>query len=219
MRTSMPTPWRLALGLVIGASAVAFVQPSGEKPAVQSTSQPALRPGPESGVPGVLPPGFPAEHRLLAELAGSYNVNVAIFTADPAKDPVEVKGVAVRKMGVGGRFLQDTVEVLSADKPFTFETAIGFNPEGKDGERFELCRLSTAAFPMTVERGAFESSSKTFTFRGEYAADGKIAKTRTVLRLDAHHLQTFEIYIAYEAGGKVVEPEHKAMTLEYVRVP
>lgn len=217
MRAMRSAGWLVAAGVL--AAGVAFAQPGGKpEPAKPEPvrSEP-LKPGPESGVPGVLPPGYAGEHRLLAELTGSFNATVRLY-AGAGKEPVEVKGVAVRKMGLNSRFLQESLEVLSAPTPFTDETAIGFNPDGKDGERFELCRLSSGSFAMIVERGGFDSPSKTFTFRGEHRVEGKVVKTRTVLRLDAHHIQTVEIYETHEdASGKVVTPEFNAVTVEYVR--
>lgn len=210
----MKTAWSMVVVGVVAAGVVLA------QPATQPDSKPDIKPGPEFGVPGPLPPGFPGEHRLLSELTGNFNVKFSIYTG-PDAPPTEVAGAAVRRSTLGGRFLQEQLDVSNAPTPFALETTIGFNPDGKEGERFELMRLSSAAFPMMPERGTFDSPSKAFVFKGEHLIDGKLAKTRTVFSLSSHMTQSIEVYVAYEdaspAKKGVLTPEFKAFAIEYER--
>jgi hypothetical protein len=203
--------------LVIGAVAAGVVL---AQPAAQPESKSDIKPGPEFGVPGPLPPGFPGEHRLMSELTGNFNVKFSIY-ASPDAPPTEVVGAAVRRSTLGGRFLQEQLDVSNAPTPFALETIIGFNPDGKEGERFELMRLSSAAFPMMIERGSFDNPTKAFVFKGEHLIDGKLAKTRTVFSLSSHLTQSIEVYVTYEdaspAKKGVLTPEFKAFAIEYER--
>lgn len=200
-------------GLMCVATLGALFHPGGQ-PGVQPDKP---QPGPEAGVPGPLPPGFPGEHRLLAELTGNFNVTIKTYAAD-GKMTGEVEGAAVRSSALGSRFLKEQLDAPGAVTPFSMETTFGFNPDGKEGERFELVRLSSAAFPMMLERGAFDNSTKVFTFAGQYLADGKVAKSRTVYRLEAHMTHVLEVFVAYEdASTKPLAPEFKAYSIEYRR--
>ena len=207
----------VAVGVV--AAGVVLAQPA-TQPEGKSEGKPQSLPGAEFGVPGPLPPGFPGEHRLLSELTGNFNVKFSIYSG-PDTPPTEVAGAAVRRLTLGGRFLQEQLDVSNAPTPFALETTIGFNPDGKEGERFELMRLSSAAFPMMPERGTFDSPTKGFVFKGEHLIDGKLAKTRTVFSLSSHLTQSVEVYVAYEdaspAKKGVLTPEFKAFAIEYER--
>lgn len=194
----------LALALLAGAAAAVVRQP-GESPT--------------PGAPPVLPPSYPAEHRLLAEMAGDFAAKLSIFAGE-GKPPTELEAPASRKTILAGRFLRETLEVSKAATPFTLEATLGFNPDAKPDERFELTRLSSAAFPTMIERGKFDPSTKIFTFTGDHLIDGKRARTRTVLRLEAYTTHILDFYVAYEDPAdpkKVLTPEFKAYTIEYER--
>jgi hypothetical protein len=172
---------------------------------------------PGSELRSTVPPTFPGEHKMLAQLVGSYDVKIIVFGGDE-KPSAEIVGAAVRRSTLGGRFMQEQLDASNAASPFALETTLGFNPDGKDGEKWELMRLSSAAFPMMVERGTFDSAGKVWTFKGEHRADGKIVKTRSVLRMESHRNHLLEVFVAYEDGaGKVTTPEFKAYAIEYER--
>lgn len=186
--------------------------------ALQPGSAPTT-PKPEEGIPGPLPAGFPAEHRLLAEMAGTFTAKVTI-PAGEGQPPSELAGTAVRRVLLGERFLRDTLDVTQGPAPFTLETTLGYNPDGPLDGRFELTRLSSAAFPTMTERGSFDPASKVFTFKGEHLIGGKRARTRSVLRLEAFTTHILEVYVAYEDPAdprKVLTPEFRAYTVEYER--
>jgi hypothetical protein len=193
----------LMLAVVGLVGAVVAVQPEGAQPGDVLLS--------------TVPPSFPGEHKMLAELVGSYNTKVLVYGGKESPT-AEIAGAAVRRSTLGGRFMQEQLDASNAASPFALETTIGFNPDGKDGQKWELMRLSSAAFPMMVERGTFDSSEKLFTFKGEHRADGKIVKTRSVMRMESHRNHLLEVFVAYEDGsGKVTTPEFKAYAIEYER--
>src|SRR5262245_5212550 len=57
------------------------------------------------------------EHKLLEGLAGTWNAK-AKFWMDPSKNPQTSEGTTVRKLVLGGRYLQESYEGKAFDKPF-----------------------------------------------------------------------------------------------------
>lgn len=204
----MPTAARPALLLLaaLAVGAAAFVRQPADQPSTP-------------GAPPILPPSYPAEHRLLAEMAGDFSAKLSVFTGS-GKPPAETECVSARKTILAGRFLRDTLDAAKAPVPFTLEFTLGYNPDAKIEERFELTRFSSAAFPTMTERGSFDPSTKIFTFTGDHLIDGKRARTRTIFRLEAYTTHVLEFYVAYEDPAdakKVLTPEFKAYSIEYER--
>lgn len=205
----MPAPRTPALLLLaaLALGAAAFVRQPADQPSTP-------------GAPPILPPGYPAEHRLLAEMAGDFSARLSVFAGE-GKPPTEIECSSARKTILAGRFLRDTLDAAKAPVPFTLETTLGYNPDATLDERFELTRLSSAAFPTMTERGSFDPSTKIFTFTGEHLIDGKRARTRTILRLEAHTTHVLEFHVAYEDPAdpkKILTPEFKAYSIEYERI-
>lgn len=199
--------WRgAALAIVVGAVALAM--------------QPVDEHGHQHEPPKAGTVGISSEHTLLAELAGSYDAKMTVWASAEAK-PVEFAAGAVRRPILGGRFLQEQLDATTAPTPFALQTTLGFNLGAKEGPRFELSRLSSAASPMIVERGKFDSPNKVFTFTGEYATDGLNVKSRSVLRLDSSEMQVLDVFVAFTGIDPQHEgvnvPEFKAYSVEYTR--
>lgn len=168
-----------------------------------------------------------AEHTLLGELTGDWDVRVLVYPG-PDQTPVEAKGVAKRKTLLGGLFLEEELD-STAPLPFTLRTTIGFNPDATESRRFELVRLSSHSPAMMSESGSFDRATKLFTFRGQYASTGQIVRTRTVLQITSAESATIEVFTAMdpipnpdvkkdpaEPEPKSI-PEFKAYSLEYTR--
>ncbi len=199
------------IGGTMMAAMVWAVQPPAEPGAGHDADRATIKPGPV---------GISAEHTLLGELAGKYDAKITAWASADAK-PVEFAGGVVRQSILGGRFLQEQLDASGAPTAFALTTTLGFNPGAKQGGRFELSRLSSAASPMIVERGEFDSANKVFTFTGEYSTLGLLVKSRTVLRLESNENQTLEVFVAFAGTGAetagVSVPEFKAYSVEYTR--
>lgn len=168
-----------------------------------------------------------AEHVLLGELVGDWDVRVQVYPG-PEQTPVETKGVAKRKALLGGLFIEEELEA-AAPVAFTLRTTIGFNPDATESRRFELLRLSSHSPAMMSESGSFDRTTKLFTFRGQYASAGQIVRTRTVMQITSAESATIEVFTALDPipnpevkkdpaePDPKVTPEFKAYSLEYTR--
>lgn len=187
--------------------------------AVMVAAQPPIEP-PDAAPPPARTPGISAEHTLLSELAGRYDAKLTTW-ASAGATPVEIAAGVVRQPILGGRFVQEQLDASSATSPFALQMTLGFNLGGREGERFELSRLSSAASPMIIERGRFDASNKVFTFAGEYAIEGIRVKSRTVFRLESNEIQVMDVFVAFTGSDKEHEgvsvPEFKAYSVEYTR--
>jgi len=136
-------------------------------------AQPAseIKPAPPDRVSAHKKPTRSAEHILLGELAGEFDVRVLIYPG-PEDSPVETTATAKRVLLLDGLFLEETLDAPGAPTPFSLRTTFGFNPDAAETRRFELMRLSSHSAAMMPESGAFDRSTKLFTFRGQYTTGG-----------------------------------------------
>ena len=199
-------------------------------------AQPASDPKPAGGPEASAPPKVSrrsAEHVLLGELAGDFDVRVLIYPG-PEGLPVETAATAKRVSLLGGLFMEETLEAPGAPTPFSLRTTFGFNPDASASRRFELLRLSSHSGAMMPEAGSFDRSTKLFTFRGQYATGsgeggGYVVRTRTVMQITSAESAIIEVYTAMDpvpnADSKRDQalpdtksvPEYKAYSLEYTK--
>lgn len=199
-------------------------------------AQPASNLKPSGAAEASTPPKVSqrsAEHILLGELAGDFDVRVLMYPG-PEGIPVELAATAKRTMLLDGLFLEETLDAPSAPTPFVLRTTFGFNPAASASRRFELMRLSSHSAAMMPEVGSFDRSTKLFTFRGQYTTSGAegsghVVRTRTVMQITSAESATIDVYTAMDpvpdADPKkdpalpVAQgvPEYKAYSLEYTR--
>ena len=158
-------------------------------------------------------------HKLLADLAGSWNYTVTMWmNPDPNAKPETSKGTAVRKSIMDGRYfvvdVTGKMEMPGPDgkkKEMTFKgTAI----EGYDNvkKKFIATWADNMGTGVMMSEGTYDPATKTFTYTGEYEAlPGMKQKIRETVKITDkdHHL--FEWY--EDRGGK----EAKTMEIAYTR--
>jgi hypothetical protein len=163
--------------------------------------------------------GKPGEnHKLLAELAGSWTYTMKMMMDPTTGKPSESKGTATRKAIFDGRY-------------FTFEVSGKFQMPGKDGKpmdmnfkgmaiegydnvkkKFISSWIDNMSTMMMNAEGTYDAATKTFNFMAECEMmPGMKTKMREVLKVVDKDHHTFEMY---EDRG---QGESKSMEIAYTR--
>ena len=158
-----------------------------------------------------------ANHKLLAELVGSWNCKVTFWMAPGAPPSVSV-GTAVRKSIMDGRYFvmntADKMEMPGADGQMHRVEYTGMEIDGYDNTKgkFFSTWIDSMGTSLLLAEGSYDPSSQTFTYHlDEEMVPGDKTKVReTVKVIDKDHY-VFDWY--EDKSGK----ENKAMEINYVR--
>jgi hypothetical protein len=155
-------------------------------------------------------------HKLLADLAGSWNTSVKMM--EPGKEPTVSKGSVTYKSIMNGRyFLGDhtgSMKMPGADgkmKDFTFK---GMSIDGYDNvkQKFVSSWIDNMGTGILTFEGTYEPSTKTFTYTGEMEMPpGMKTPVRSVIKITDKNHHTFEWY--ENRGGQ----EMKTLEIDYTR--
>ena len=156
-------------------------------------------------------------HKLLAQLAGTWTYSVKMWMA-PDAPPMESKGRAVRKPIMEGRYFvanfTSEMKMPGEDgkmKNFEFK---GTSIEGYDNvqKKFVSAWCDNMGTGILMSTGTYDDSTKTFTYNSEMEMlPGMKTKVREVIKVvDADH-HNFEWY--EDRGGQEV----KTMEINYTR--
>ena len=156
-------------------------------------------------------------HKLLAEMVGSWNYTVKMWM-DPSAPPSESKGTATRKAEMGGRyFVMDAsgkFQMPGPDGKMMTMDFRGRSTEGYDNakKKFVSAWIDNMGTGIMLSEGTYDPSTKTFTFHANYdMAPGVQTKIRETLKItdkDHHIMEWFE-----QRGGQEV----KTMEIAYTR--
>ena len=158
-----------------------------------------------------------AQHKLLAELVGTWDYTTKMWMA-PGAPPMETKGKAVREAVLGGRYFiahaSGPMEMPGADgKMQNFEFK-GMSVDGYDNvkQKFVSTWIDNMGTGIMISEGTYDPASKTFTYHGtmEMVPGMKSEMRETIKVVDADH-HTFSFYEM--RGGK----EALTMELNYTR--
>jgi len=158
-----------------------------------------------------------ANHKLLAELVGSWDLKVTLWMA-PGAPPSVSSGTAVRKSILGGRyFVMDTTSKMQMPGPDGQMHPVDYQGMEIDGYdnmkgKFFSTWMDSMGTSLLLSEGSYDPASKTFTYGAEEEMmPGKKTKVRgTVKVIDRDH-HIFDWY--EERGGK----EEKMMEITYTR--
>jgi hypothetical protein len=156
-------------------------------------------------------------HKLLAELAGTWKYEVKMWMA-PDAPPMMSKGTAVRKPIMDGRYfvvnVTGNMKMPGADgkmKDFEFK---GMSIEGYDNvqKKFVGTWADNMGTGIIMSTGTYDPATKSFTYNSEMEMmPGMKTKVREVVKVvDADH-HNFEWY--EDRGGQEV----KTMEINYTR--
>ena len=158
-----------------------------------------------------------SNHKLLAELAGTWNYKLRIRMS--ADNWLETDGVVVRQPIMGGRYLLadfDVPMLPGASGQLEKRDFKGKSIEGYDNvkQKFVSVWIDNASTGPTIFEGTYDPVSRTFTYASETEPEpGKKTKVRELIKVtDADHysLEWFE-----EHGGR----EIKTIEIFYTRKP
>jgi hypothetical protein len=159
------------------------------------------------GPPAPPPPG--PEHKLLKELAGTFDATVT-FTGDDGKKS-ESKGVMKRKMILGGRILHEDYEGSFAGQAFQGLGMTGYDTARK---KYTSVWADSMTNSIMTSEGAYDEKTRTYHYIGEDVDPytGKKMKSRDTLKVVSANEQLLEMY-RQPVGGK----EFKMLEIRYVR--
>ena len=166
----------------------------------------------ELGQPG-------ANHKLLADLVGSWDCKMT-FWLEPGAPPSVSSGTAVRKSIMDGRyFVMDTAVKMQMPGPDGQMHPVdykGMELDGYDNGKGEFFStwVDNMGTGMLMAEGSYDPASKTFTYHTEEEmVPGKKTKMRGAVKVVDKDHYIFEWY--EDRGGK----EAKTMEITYTRQP
>lgn len=187
--------WILTIAVVTLIEAVVLMSWA-ESPGEIEAWQKAMTPGPQ--------------HAELAEQAGEWSYSVTMWQ-EPGAEPTTLNGVALKRMIMGGRFLEEELSGEFMGRPFR-----GFGITGYDNVTKELVGiwLDNAGTGIGVYTGSEDRNGvHSYTSTTHDPASGKPLRMRSVGRTIDHDHHTFESYVTMPDGS-----EHLHMRVEYTRV-
>jgi hypothetical protein len=155
------------------------------------------------------PPPAGPEHKVLKDLAGTFDARVTVFLA-PGKN-LESKGVMKRQMVLDGRFLHEEYDGSFADKLFK---GIGLSGYDTIKKKYVSVWVDSMTNSIMASEGTYDEKTRSFHYAGEDvdASTGKKLKVRDLLKIVSPDEQTLEMF-RQAAGGA----EFKMMEIHYVR--
>ena len=162
--------------------------------------------------------GQPSEnHKLLADLVGSWDCKIT-FWMEPGAPPSVSLGTAVRKSIMDGRyFVLDTAAKMEMPGPDGQMHPVDFKGMELDGYdnvkgKFFSTWVDNTGTSLLMAEGSYDPASKTFTYHlEEEMAPGVKTKVRETLRVIDKDHHVFEWH--EDRGGK----EEKTMEVTYTR--
>ena len=195
-RASMMTVFvALAVALVGPAQAQEPAGPASDPQATMDAWARAMTPGPQ--------------HAALAKMVGEFKLTVKSYM-EPGAEPMVSTVSASRKMIMGGRYLEETVQGSFMDQPFEGRGLTGYDNLTGRWWGMWVDSMSTA---LMTSWGEWDEASGVGTFWGEFTdpVTGELQKSRSVMtRLDGGN-ELMESFIVTPQG------ETKSMEILYER--
>jgi Protein of unknown function (DUF1579) len=166
-----------------------------------------------SSVVGQQPPEPSAEHGLLQELAGAWDVEVDFYPEGPSGPKMSSKASDTSKM-LGGFFVITDFEGEIGGAPFSGHGTTGYDP-------LEKLYVGTWCDTMTphlmTTKGKYDSRTKTLTmeYEGVDPSTGKKSKGKNVDKFIDENSRVFEMFGTLPGGKDMV----KMMEARYKRRP
>ena len=156
------------------------------------------------------------EVQLLADMCGDFDLKITVW-ARPDSKPIVLNATAHRQMTLANQFMEERVE----GGPYSSVSYMSYNPDAKDGPRFEVARMSSTAPCIMPETGIYDAPTRTFTLRGEHQLMGMFSRVKNVIDvsdLDHQKVEAFTSFEGYTEKTKDMKvPEYKGALMEYTR--
>ena len=182
----------LAAGAALAQDSAA---PSGDQQAIMEAYQRAATPGPQ--------------HAVLAAMAGEFTLTLKSFN-EPGAEPEVSTGTATRKMVLGGRYLEETVQASVMGQPFEGRGLTGYDNVTRTWWGAWIDSMSTG---IMITSGSWDEEAGVGSFEGEYndPVTGELQSSRSVIRRLPNGDELMEMYMTTAFG------EVKAMEILYQR--
>jgi hypothetical protein len=136
------------------------------------------------------PPG--PEHKFMEPLVGTWAAKCKVYM-DPNEAPQASDGLLVRKLILGGRFLEEKYDGKMNDKPFQGCGIMGYDRAKK---KWIAGWIDSASTGMHGSQGTYDEASKTWTFKKDETCPitGKPVKMRDTLKIvndNEEHMDMF----------------------------
>jgi hypothetical protein len=147
-----------------------------------------------------------SEHKLLAEMAGEWDVETTMWWGAPDAPPSKSKGKASQKMILGGRYLQGDFEGEAMGRPMKGLGLTGYDNFNKKYVSVWIDDLGTA---VTTSEGSADASGKVLTFNGKMDDPGTGEKQKPfkiIIRIQSADKHAFEMHdLALGEKSKIME--------------
>lgn len=165
----------------------------------------------DGGAPA--PPSPTAEHKILAEEAGTWDASVKAFMAGPDAPPMVSKGVEVNEVLPGGLWVISRFKGEFGGMPFEGHGQLGYDPIKKKFVGTWIDSMSPTIMSM---EGTYDAKTKTLTYKGENIDPASKAKyTQTmVTTTKADGTRVFTLSMS-TPGGEAKEA--KMMEITYTK--
>lgn len=149
------------------------------------------------------------EHKVLNYMIGTWNVAGQYWMTAEAP-PMPIAGVSQNEWFLGNRFVHYSFKSNDPAEPFEGRGLTGYDNIEK--KYFSLW-IDTEGTGVTHDTGSYDAAKKEFTYTGQFKRpDGKITKTRTMIKIVGEDEHTMTFFHAREG-----EKERKVMEFSYKR--
>ena len=191
------------LVVVWAAAAAAAVAPAAppaapSSPALDAAQQALAAELAKLGQPGPF-------HEYLKAFAGTWKTTTTL-TVDPRLPPTVTTGHAVKRMILGGRFLQEEAQGEAQGQPFASLHLTGYDNFRK---QYVAVRMDDRTTSLLIARGVGDEGGRSFSLEGEYddLRTGRKVHPRIVLHIEGPDKHVLAWYAAGPDGveAKLVE--------------
>jgi len=142
-------------------------------------------------------------------MAGEFTLTLKSFN-EPGAEPEVSTGTASRRMILGGRYLEETVNASVAGQPFEGRGLTGYDNVTHSWWGSWIDTMSTG---LMITSGAWDEEAGVGTFEGEYndPVTGELQSSRSVIRRLPNGDEVMEMYMTTAVG------EVKALEILYQR--
>jgi hypothetical protein len=144
-----------------------------------------------------------ADHKILANDAGTWDTVVKMFFQGPTAPAMEYKGVETAELVSGGLYLKTTSKCKMGDQDYEGHTLVGYNPRSKE---YTGTSVNSFALAPAQMKGTYDAENKALTmFSAVVGGRGNEIKQKEVTKFIDDNTKTFTSFMLIDAGGKETE--------------
>jgi len=153
-------------------------------------------------------PNVDPEHARLIAMCGTWDVELT-FWFQPGRPGTTVKGTSTIRPILDSLFIEERIEGVLNNTPFTTLAWTGFNTSTHE---YEATRIASTNTIRIAENGAWDQQAGHLELKGAYKLAGDTWTQRTVIQQPSADAMVAASYLSF---GSV--PEWKAVEIKYKR--